>query len=308
MSRTLRDLGEVEAIRGFVDVFEGCEELVVGPGEDDCAVLEVGGVTLVQSSDLFLEGVHFLGDAEPYRIGHHAAAASASDVASMGARVLSATLSLAVPGDRGAGVLRGLAEGANAAMRGAGGCVVGGDLTDGELALDVGVVGMAEGDVLLRSGAEEGDVVGVTGPLGGAAAGELVMKRELSIPSGEEAVRRLYEVPVRAEEGLRLSGVASACTDLSDGLGRGLSFLSEASGVGLEVDLERVELHRCAAEAVKAGVEREWLVNRGGDYELLFTAPPEAAEGLGFRVIGEVGGGGVRLNGEPAGDGYDAYS
>lgn len=307
MPGNLAEMGEVEAIGSFTDVFGACDELVVGPGEDDCAVLELGDVTLVQSSDRFVEGVHFTRDTDPEGVGWHAAAASASDVAAMGARVLSMTLSVSVPGDREPGFLRSLAKGADAAMTGAGGCIVGGDLTQGSVAVDCGVLGVAEGEPVLRSGAEEGDVVCVTGPLGGAAAGEMVLREDLEIPGREEAVNRLVDVPLRADAGLRLSGRATAATDLSDGLYRGLECISEASGVGLRADLDRVPLHRCAAEAVEAGLSREFLVDRGGDYELLFTVPPEAAEDLGYHVIGEVVGESVEMDGASGLGGYDAF-
>lgn len=298
----------MDALRSFVGVFEGCEELLVGPGEDDCAVMELGDDLLVQSSDMFLDGVHFPEEATPRQVGWHAAAASVADVASMGARPLGLTLSIAVPAERDLGLLGGVAKGANEAMRRAGGCVSGGDLSRGELCVDCGVVGTVSGDgPILRGGAVEGDAVCVTGTLGGAAAGEAVLVEGLDIPSRRDAVGRLLEPPLRVDEGLRLAGSATAATDLSDGLFRGMEVISERSGVGLTVDPERVPLHPSAVEAVEAGRDVEGLVDGGGDYELLFTAPPGEAERLGFPVIGWVGGDDVRLGGSRDLGGYDAF-
>lgn len=294
-------------LEGFLDVFEGCEELLVGPGEDDCAVFDLGDRFLVQSCDMFLDGVHFPRGASPRQVGWHAAAASVADVASMGADVLGLTLSIAAPGDAEVGLIRGIAEGAEEVMRLSGGCVAGGDLARGDLAVDCGVVGTAAlGDLVKRSGASEGDAVCVTGPLGGAAAGEAVLKDEVEIPSEEAALRRLLEPPVVAGHGSAIAGVATAATDLSDGLYRGMELISSSSGVGVSVDLGEVPLHGCAEETVAAGMDPVDLVDRGGDYELLFTVPHGGAEELGFPVVGEVGGDSVLLNGRSDG-GYDAF-
>lgn len=302
------ELGESGSLERFLGVFEGSDELEVGPGEDDCAVIRLGDRLVAQSSDMFIDGVHFPEEATPWQMGWHSTVASVADVASTGARPLGITLSVSVPWDAEVEVLEGVARGANEAAREAGGCISGGDLGRSVLSIDCGVVGLIEGDPLLRSGAEEGQVLCVTGPLGGAAVGELVVKEGLEIQARNEALERLLEPPIRVEEGLAIAERGGgACTDLSDGLYRGMEALSEASGVGISCRLDDVPVHPLVEEVVEIGVGLEGLVDAGGDYELLFTAERSEAEGLGFPVIGEVGGDKVLIDGSSDLGGYDVF-
>jgi thiamine-monophosphate kinase len=262
---------------------------------DDCALLaprrdEVLAVT----TDLSIAGRHFRLDwHQPEAVGHRALARGLSDLAAMGARPVAAFLSLGLPrslttetGRRGAGSsswvqrfldgLLALAEAHNTPL-------AGGDLAESPLAVaDIVLVGaVPRGRALLRSGARPGDLLYVTGALGGAAAG-LARLGELAeaqpgrsnpprIPRKLEVqlAAHLYPQP-RVKQGLWLQrhGLASAALDLSDGLSTDLAHLCKESGVAAEVDAALVPTHAAAT--------LDQALHGGEDYELLFTAPPSA--------------------------------
>jgi thiamine-monophosphate kinase len=236
--------------------------------EHDAAV--VAG--LVATQDMLVEGVHFRFDLLGWReLGARAAGVNLSDLAASGAEPLALLVSLGLPAEtRLADVLE-LYAGLN--ERGV--PVRGGDTTRAQsVVLSVTALGRAE-RVPGRAGAHFGDVVVVTGPLGGAGA---------AFRAG-----RLLPVPNRAEEGRRLAQVASALLDISDGLASDAAHIAERSDVRLAIELEHVPL--------ADGAELDDLAF-GEDYELLATT----SDALGFPVIGRVEEGeGVelRLGGEP---------
>ena len=256
---------------------------------DDCALLTPRrGEELAVTTDLSIDGRHFhLNWHQPEAIGHRVLARGLSDLAAMGARPVAAFLSLGLPrsltkaaGRRRAWVERfldgflALAEACNTPM-------AGGDLAESTLAVaDIVLVGaVPRGRALLRSGAKPGDLLYVTGALGGAAAGlaclaELVSPVRSNPPRIPKRMKELlaphlYPQP-RITQGLWLlrHGLASAALDLSDGLSSDLAHLCEESGVVAEVDAAVLPIHPAAT--------LEQALHGGEDYELLFTAPPTA--------------------------------
>jgi thiamine-monophosphate kinase len=221
--------------------------------EHDAAEL-AGGVVVTQ--DALVEGVHFLLDRMPWReLGFRAAAVNVSDLAASAARPEALIVTLALPGETAVEdvleLYAGLAE--------AGVPVRGGDTTRaGAVVLSVTAIGRSE-RVPGRAGARPGDVVVVSGPLGGAGA---------AFREG-----RYLRPPLRVEEGLRLGTVATAMLDVSDGLAVDAGHIARRSGVRLVVDLDAVPR---VGELDDLGF--------GEDFELLATTP----EGLGFPVIGSV--------------------
>jgi thiamine-monophosphate kinase len=261
---------------------------------DDCALLiPRKGEEVAITTDLSIAGSHFRLDWHPPEaIGHRALARGLSDLAAMGARPLAAFLSLGLP--------RSLAVNAAGRSR-AGSCswvqrfldgflalaeahntpLAGGDLAESPVAVaDIVLVGaVPSGRALLRSGAQPGDLLYVTGALGGAAAG-LACLSELALPARPNPPRipkklatrlapHLYPQP-RIAQGLWLQrrGLASAALDLSDGLSTDLAHLCEESGVAAEVD--------AALLPIGLGANLAQALHGGEDYELLFTAPPAA--------------------------------
>jgi thiamine-monophosphate kinase len=258
---------------------------------------------LVITTDLFLEKVHFRRDwHQPEVAGHRCLARGLSDIAAMGARPAAAFLSFALPAELAGewasrfvdGLLRlarvhdvPLAGGDTA--RAASPAAAGGALFAADIVL---VGGVRRGRALLRSGARVGDLIYVTGALGGAAAELALLERDAGGYAGLVRARRghphLFPEP-RVGVGEWLVGRARAAMDLSDGLSTDLAHLCEEAGVAAEIEAARVPVHRLALGAAGGGLEL--ALHGGEDYELLFTAPE------GRRIPGVIGGVGVRCIG-----------
>ncbi|MGD0939286.1 MAG: thiamine-phosphate kinase [Terracidiphilus sp.] len=258
---------------------------------DDCALLAPGpDEELAVTTDLSIAGRHFRLDwHQPESVGHRTLARGLSDLAAMGARPVAAFLSLGVPRELTREAGRGRSGRRSWVQRFLDGLLAlaethktplaGGDLSESPIAVaDIVLVGaVPKGRALLRSGARPGDLLYVTGALGGAAAG-LARLAELASTDGAqppriskklEALLALHLFPQpRVAQGLWLQRrrLASSAIDLSDGLSTDLSHLCEESGVAAEVDAELLPLGLGAGKAQ--------ALHGGEDYELLFTAPP----------------------------------
>ncbi|WP_162589916.1 thiamine-phosphate kinase [Variovorax sp. RA8] len=249
---------------------------------DDCALLAPApGMQLAVSTDMLVEGRHFLSTVDPARLGHKALAVNLSDLAACGAKPLAFTLALALPAADEAWLeafSRGLF-----ALADAHGCeLVGGDTTRGPLNLCITVFGeVPAGAALLRSGARPGDELWASGTLGDARLALEVFRGTLALPAEafEQARRRMEQPEPRVALGQALRGIASAAVDLSDGLVGDLGHILAASGVGATVDADAA----CglvgipAAAALNPALRRSCALAGGDDYELLFAAPASAA-------------------------------
>ena len=292
MTRASTRLGaglEFDRIRAIADALGGS----AGELGDDCAFLPGGWCA---SIDVSAEGVHFQRAwLDPAEIGWRAAMAALSDLAAVGAAAEALLVGLSAPQDEPTEVVAAIMRGVGDAAREAGATVVGGDLTRArDLALAVTVLGRAERPVR-RRGARPGDGVWLTGTLGGsrAALSAWIAGRH---PAAEP--RRRFARPVaRLVEGRWLAERgATAMLDLSDGLAGDLRHLAAASGVGLEVDLDRLPVSEgVAPEAALAGQPPEVFAAIGGeDFELVATLPP-GSDGAPLTRIGTVvAGTGVR--------------
>jgi len=323
---------ETARIRAFLDgvrIGQGgslrSEELVtVRPGDDAAAFEVPAGRHVVVSTDASVEGIHFRREWMTWEtIGYRAAAAALSDLAAMAAVPVGLLCSVALPPELDAGVSASLGHGVGEALAVVGGEALGGDLVQspGPVMLDVVAVGHVAVPVR-RSGAHIGDEVWVTGALGGAAAavGDLRVGLE-PIP----AARRAFERPVpRVEEAIWLAAEASltALIDLSDGIGQDARHLACASGVRLELELERIPAHPAVEPYMGVRVGARLLLGGGEDYELLLTVPPGAIEpihrsfedrfGLALTRIGRVTRGTGLTVSDPGGSvcvegGYDHF-
>jgi thiamine-monophosphate kinase len=254
---------------------------------DDAAVVRARPLA-VTSIDTVVDGVHFSLDTHtPADAGWKALATALSDLAAMGAEAGEAYVSLVLPAgfDGAMELVTGMEE--LAGRHGA--TIAGGDVVSGPvLTVAVAVTGWAEREEELvgRDGARPGDLVGVTGELGGSEAGRLLVERGERKPAA--LVRRHLRPEPRLAEGraLALAG-ASAMIDLSDGLATDAGHVAARSGVELRVALARVPR--------APGVSPEEAVSGGDDYELLFTVPPDRREAVeaAARVswLGDVGAG-----------------
>jgi thiamine-monophosphate kinase len=260
----------------------------VGIG-DDAAVTAAGGVT-VTSTEALVEGVHFRRDtAPPASIGHKALAVALSDLAAMGASAGEAYVALGIPGDLGEAACMELYDGVAAVAASTGTAVLGGDVTRSPaLVLAVTVVGhaLSADAVVGRDGASPDQALAVTGELGGAAAGLLLLDRAVRASSLEPELvaalrRRQLEPEPRLVAGAVLAAHgATAMIDVSDGLGADASQIAAASGVRTVIELGRLPIQAGVGEvASAAGLDALELAASGGeDYELLVVMPATRVE------------------------------
>jgi len=242
---------------------------------DDCALVRIGTRTLALSIDLSLEGVHFRTGWLSFReIGWRATAAALSDLAADGAQPLGVLVSLGIPRNvqratRNASPAVQIMTGVGAAARRVGASVLGGDLVrSSRYLVDVCALGFAQRPVR-RSGARPGDGLWVTGRLGGAGLALRALAARRRVPP---ALRRRFAHPVpRIAAGVWLARHgARAMIDVSDGLTGDASHLAAASGVRIEIELERIPCW--------PGVAPLAAVRSGEEYELLVALPTRFGE------------------------------
>lgn len=283
---------------------------------DDCALLRLRpSEELAVTTDLSIEGRHFRLDwHSPEAIGHRALARGLSDLAAMGARPVAAFLSLGVPKalveapgrrqPRSGSFIDRFLDGFLALAEAHATPLAGGDLAESPIAVaDIVLTGaVRRGKALLRSGAHAGDLLYVTGSLGGAAAGLAELAQLAEGSQRVRGARRLPpQIPVhlmaemtphlfpqpRVAQGLWLArrSAATAAIDISDGLSTDLAHLCEESGVAAEIDGATLPIHPTATFAQ--------ALHGGENYELLFTARsdrrlPRSIAGVSITRIGRV--------------------
>ena len=276
-------MGEFELIDRYFK--RPARRAALGVG-DDCALLAPApGMQLAVSSDMLIEGRHFLSTVDPFKLGHKALAVNLSDLAACGAKPLAFTLALALP-QADEAWLEGFSRGLFA-LADAHDCeLIGGDTTRGPLAICITVFGeVPPGQALLRSGAHAGDDLYVSGTLGDARLALEVFRGTRSLPQPAfDAARIRMETPTpRVALGLALRGVATAAADISDGLVGDLGHILKASRVGACIDTS-IAINLIANRGhltlengqFDAETALECVLAGGDDYELVFTAPPSA--------------------------------
>ncbi|HEY1609977.1 MAG TPA: thiamine-phosphate kinase [Paraburkholderia sp.] len=243
---------------------------------DDCALIApLAGEMLAVSTDMLVEGRHFLPDVDPRALGHKALAVNLSDLAAMGAAPLGFTLAFSLPAPRAdwldafsAGLFD-LADRYDCEL-------IGGDTTAGPLNLCITVFGSVPVDrALRRDAAQPGDDVWVSGTPGDARAGLGLLRGEWTTNEADAAVlRRALETPEpRVALGLALRGVAHAALDVSDGLAGDLMHILERSKVGARIDADAPPKSPALARLPR-DLQRQCALAGGDDYELCFTAAP----------------------------------
>ena len=304
-------LGEFELIDWIRTRFS-VPEGVTGIG-DDCAVLpQREGLETLVSTDMLVEGVHFLlSDADPFALGWKSAAVNVSDIAAMGGRPVGSFLSFALPKGLSDDFVKAFMEGYKALSDRYGCPLLGGDTTSSKTGLCISVTVLGEtpkGRSIRRNGALAGDLVCVTGTLGDSAAGlRCILEGVERDDAANQLIYKHYHPLPRVTEGLSLASAGvHSMMDVSDGVASDLRHILKASGVGAKVDCGSLPFSKeMLAVCSSHGWDPVMLALEGGeDYELLFTVDPltEASLKVEHHVIGQtVEGGGV----EWAGDGRD---
>lgn len=271
-------LSEFDLIKQyFVRTHPGRAALGIG---DDCALLApTPGRQIAISSDMLVEGRHFFAGEDAQRLGHKSLAVNLSDLAAMGARPLAFTLALALPAADPAW-LEGFARGLFALADTHGCELIGGDTTKGPLNICITVFGeVAPGGALLRSAAQAGDDIWVSGTLGDARLALAGYRNEVALDAAAQAAAglRMHLPTPRVALGRLLAerGLAHAAIDISDGLVGDLGHILDKSGVGATLATDTLPAGPVLATQALA-LRRAFTAAGGDDYELCFTAPAAA--------------------------------
>jgi thiamine-monophosphate kinase len=240
---------------------------------DDCAILGVGATSdLLVTTDMLLDGRHFrLAQDGPEAVGYKAMGVNLSDIAAMAGIPRAAVVAVALPKATAVEVAQGLHAGMSAMAERFGVDLVGGDTNAWDCRLVVTVTVLGEATVrgaVRRSGARQGDVILVTGPLGGSLASGRHLRPE---PRIVEALALHESAPIHA------------MIDLSDGLSSDLGhILDESGGLGAILDADAIPIHADAAEmSLSDGVPAlDHALNDGEDFELCLTVSPNDADRL----------------------------
>lgn len=255
-------MNEFELIGRLTRSLPTNKSVVVGPG-DDCAILDAGlpDRLLLFKTDAVVEGVHFRTGVPPEKVGHKALGRCLSDIAAMAGTPTAALVTLALPPNFDTGFVEGIYDGMSTLARKHEVAIVGGETTAnaGGILISIALLGwVARGKGVLRSGAEGGDAIFVTGELGGSLSGKHL-----------EFEPRLVEA-----RWLTQHFSIHAMLDISDGLAGDLRHLLSASKVGAEILAASIPISREARRAGKADPTRPPLLaalTDGEDFELLFT-------------------------------------
>ncbi|MBA4387602.1 MAG: thiamine-monophosphate kinase [Verrucomicrobia bacterium] len=261
--KSMKDIGELEAIRQLTRQLPHRSDVRIGAG-DDCAVVRAGPNCvreILLKSDPVIEGTHFRHGTRPELIGHKAIGRVLSDIAAMGGEPRWVLFNIVAPPKTPFQLIRRLYSGAGRLARRHKVAIVGGDLSSGKcLEVHAFAAGIApRGEAVLRSGARPGDIIYVTGSLGGSIRG-----------------RHLVFEP-RVNEGLWLRKWASSMIDISDGLASDLTHILEAGRVGALLDARAIPVSAAARAMKDRKSPLDHALQDGEDFELLFTVPMSKA-------------------------------
>jgi len=300
------DLGEFELIKRLLArVGPLVADVLIGPGDDAAAVRLGPGATLA-TSDLLLEGVHFeFGLSSPADVGWKALAVNLSDIAAMGGAPRYALVSLGAPAAVPVATLEALYDGIGECAGSFGVSVIGGDTVRADrVIVSVAVLGEAgHAGMVTRSGARPGDVLCVTGSVGGAAEGLSLLQAAGDDPQAAGLLTQFPGLAVahqrptpRTREGQTAAGCgATAMIDVSDGLAADVCHICEASGVGVEIREASIPLPDGFRDTARwAGVDPLRMALDGGDdYELAIAIPAaqvsQLVEALAPTVVTPIG-------------------
>jgi thiamine-monophosphate kinase len=304
------ELGEFGRIRRFLAPLAAKAPGALGLTDDAALIHVPPGESLVITADALVEGVHFLPGDPPDLIARKLLRCNLSDLAAMAAAPVGYLMTMALPARCDDAWVERFAQGLASDQAEFGLDLLGGDSvsTPGPITLSITAFGrVTPGREVRRSGANPGDVVYVSGTIGDGALGLLAASGRLFGlgPADRDYLADRYRVPQpRLALGYALGGIASAMMDVSDGLVGDLDHLAAASGIAAVIEAARLPLSPAASSLLADEVEQiETVLTGGDDYELLFTAAPDAdiaaraaAGGVAVTAIGRIEAGtGVRV-------------
>lgn len=256
------------------------KDVLLGIG-DDAACLQIpAGQNVLISTDTLVSGVHFLPEWDPYDIACRSVMVNVSDMAAMAAEPCWITLALTLP-ELNQQWLKGFAQGLNTSLNQFNIDLIGGDTTQGPLAITITIMGLApQGQSIRRSGAKAGDVILVSGQLGAAALAVKTLKDE-SLPAKDkvELMNSLLHPKPRIDLIHILRTYASAAIDISDGLSADLNHICVASGVGACITEAAIPIHPILKKHLSK-MAVDLALTGGDDYELCFTVPARLLDSI----------------------------
>ena len=289
---SLKEVGERRLVSNIMSILRKSPD--VDGTEDDAAIVKTDKNTVV-CSDLVTFERHMPKGMSYEKFGWTAAAVTISDLAAMGAKPVGLLVSLAMPDEMDERDLYDIVSGIDQCTEFVETTVIGGDTKPGPGVISCTALGTMENRTpMMRNGAKKGDVVAVTGGLGGPAAGFKALENGIE---AEEAVFKLMTPIPMVYEGIALSGCGkvTSCMDLSDGLATAVNTICEQSHVGIEIVSEFLPADPDVKEvSEKLNIpKKDLMLYWGGEYELLFTFPKDALEilqntGVMFSIIGHV--------------------
>ena len=296
---TLGEVGERKLVGNILSIVRPrSANTVIGIGDDAAVLKGASDGSIVISTDVVTKERHFPEGMTFEQFGWTSAAVSFSDIASMGAKPLGMVSAITMPDDSDESELYDVVSGIDQCCEYCDTDLVGGDTKYGQLAIAATAIGTMEGrKPLTRDGAQPGDMIAVTGPVGNAAAGYYALKN--GIDADDQIFSLMTPVP-RTKEGIGLAstGIVTSCMDLSDGLSNAASAVCKASHVGMEFEWEFLPIEDDAADILKeCHMDVEDTVLRwGGEYELMFTFGPQDVHKLydaeiPFSIVGVVNNG-----------------
>ena len=270
-------MNEFEIIHRYFESKDLPVSVKLGVGDDGAIIYNDSGKNLVVATDTLVSGVHFPADSSPCDIGYRSVVVNVSDIAAMGGKPEWMTLALSLS-ETNPVWLKGFSEGLFLAADEYSLNLIGGDLTKAQQnIITIQMIGEVDKDTqLLRSNAQPGELLFVTGTLGDAAAGlEQFEKKAVLNQYNQYLIERFFRPTARVDIGQAIMDYASSSIDISDGLIGDLKKIMSASDVGAILHIEDIPLSKEMLKIYEPIKSQTFALSGGDDYELLFTAPAE---------------------------------
>ena len=270
-------MNEFEIIHRYFESKDLSVSVKLGVGDDGAIIYNDSRKNLVVATDTLVSGVHFPADSSPCDIGYRSVVVNVSDIAAMGGKPEWMTLALSLS-ETNPEWLKGFSKGLFLAANEYSLNLIGGDLTKAEQdIITIQMIGEVDKDTqLLRSNAQPGELLFVTGTLGDAAAGlEQFEKKAVLNQYNQYLIERFFRPTARVDIGQAIMDYASSSIDISDGLIGDLKKIMSASDVGAILHIEDIPLSKEMLKIYEPIKSQTFALSGGDDYELLFTAPAE---------------------------------